>query len=612
MKSILFLILLTGNIVYAQQVIRGPYLQSPTETTITIMWRTNVPTNSTVWFGQNPQQLNQTASGNSNTTEHTVLVTGLNPNTKYYYAVGSQSIYGGNSANHYFHTNPVIGSQDSIRVWAIGDFGKGNAGQIAVKNSFLSWNGQNKTDVWLWLGDNAYNDGKDSDYQSKVFGLAGFSDIFSFLPFWPTPGNHDYNTVWQESTFLGIPYSNIPLENHEGPYFNIVDVPTQAEAGGFPSNLEVFYSFDYANVHFLSLNSEVYDYAQTGTGINRMINYINDDLSQNQQDFTIAYFHQPPYSKGSHDSDDLYEDVMRTMREEIIPVLESYDIDLIVCGHSHVFERSFLIKNHYGYSDTWDPLQHLVSGTNGNFAAGNAYIKDKYNQQNDGAVYVVCGHSGSENSDGSMDHPVFCYDDNGTGVTGSFVIDIYRNRLDGKYLRSDGTIQDEFTILKKNVPALYIIDTLCLGESMTLAAVLSGGSDSLSFLWNGNGETQNQITVSPLQSNVYTCNVTDHLTNQQTTSTYQIHVQECVNKVGESLLNPFILYPNPSKGKVEIYAEEAIQVLRVMDEHGKLVYHTFPQKNLLSLSLSHLPAGNYTFEAILSSGTYRKSLILAP
>jgi hypothetical protein len=211
-----------------------------------------------------------------------------------------------------------------------------------------------------------------------------------------------------------------------------------------------------------------------------------------------------------------------------------------------------------------------------------------------------------------MDHPVFCYDDNGSGVTGSFVIDIYRNRLDGKYLRSDGTIQDEFTILKKNVPSLNIIDTLCLGEVMTLSAVLSGGSDSLSFLWDGNGETQNQITVSPLQSNVYTCNVTDHLTNQQTTSTYQIHVQECVNKVEESFLNPFILYPNPSKGKVEVYAEEAIQSLRVMDEQGKLVYHTFPQKNLLSLSLSHLPAGNYTFEAILSSGTYRKSLILAP
>ena len=226
MKSFFLAFCLITSIGFTQTIIRGPYLQSPTENSITIMWRTDVPSNSTAWFGQNQQQLAQTATGNSNTTEHTVLISGLTPNTKYYYAVGSQSIYGGNTLSHYFYTNPVIGSQDSLRVWAIGDFGKGNAGQIAVKNSFLSWNSQNKTDVWLWLGDNAYNDGKDSDYQSKVFGLAGFSDIFSFMPFWPSPGNHDYNEVWQESAFLGIPYSNIPLEDHEGPYF-IISNPTR-------------------------------------------------------------------------------------------------------------------------------------------------------------------------------------------------------------------------------------------------------------------------------------------------------------------------------------------------------------------------------------------------
>ncbi len=612
MKFFLFFFLFSSFSVYAQQVIRGPYLQTPTENSMIVMWRSNVATNSTVWYGTDANQLNQTAAGNSNAINHTVQLSGLQPYTKYYYAVGDQSIYGGGSAQHFFYTAPVIGSQDSIRIWSIGDFGKGNAGQIAVKNSYLNWTGNKHTNVWLWLGDNVYNDGKDSEYQDKVFGLAGFSDIFSWLPFMPTPGNHDYNEIWEESAFLGIPYSNIPLENHQGPYYDIVDVPEQAEAGGYPSNLEVFYSFDYGNVHFISLNSEVYDFLNTGTGVQRMIDYIHDDLSQNNSDFTIAYFHQPPYSKGSHDSDEAQELVMKTMREDVIPVLESYDVDIIVCGHSHVYERSFLIKNHYGNSGSWDPASQLVNGTNGSIAMGTPYVKEKFNQQHDGSVYVVCGHSGSENSDGPMNHPIFCHGDNGAGVTGSFVMDVYRNRLDGKYLRSDGTIQDEFTILKKNIPSINIIDTLCLGEAMTLSAVLSGGSDSLSILWDGTGETQNHITVNPIQSSVYTCNVTDHVTGQQSTSSYQIHVQECVNKVEGSILKPFILFPNPSKGKVEIYAEEVIQTLRVIDEQGKVVYQMSPQKNVLSLSLSHLPAGNYTFEATLSSGTHRKSLILAP
>ena len=610
MKSFFLAFCLITSIGFTQTIIRGPYLQSPTENSITIMWRTDVPSNSTAWFGQNQQQLAQTATGNSNTTEHTVLITGLTPNTKYYYAVGSQSIYGGNTLSHYFYTNPVIGSQDSLRVWAIGDFGKGNAGQIAVKNSFLSWNSQNKTDVWLWLGDNAYNDGKDSDYQSKVFGLAGFSDIFSFMPFWPSPGNHDYNEVWQESAFLGIPYSNIPLEDHEGPYYNIVDVPTQAEAGGFPSNLEVFYSFDYANVHFLSLNSEVYDFAQTGTGINRMINYINDDLSQNQQDFTIAYFHQPPYSKGSHDSDDLYEDVMRTMREEIIPVLESHDVDLIVCGHSHVYERSFLIKNHYGKSDTWDPAQHLVNGTNGNFSAGNAYIKDKYNQQNDGAVYVVCGHSGSENSDGTMDHPVFCYDDNGAGVMGSFVIDIYRNRLDGKYLRSNGTIQDYFTILKKNLAVENTIDTLCLGNSMMLQAPLIGGSDSLVFSWENGLHTNQLWSVAPVQTTNYTLQTSDLLSGQVVISSHQVVVENCISNIIETAM-PFTIAPNPVHSTLQITASTEILSVRLFDMAGLEVLNSKPNTTITNIDVSRLKEASYVVEVLINNRVYRKNIIIA-
>lgn len=612
MRKLFVFFLVAWGAFYGQSVVRGPYLQTPTENGMIVMWRSDVATHSTVWYGTDSTQLNQTASGNNNTINHTVQVTGLMPYTKYYYAVGDQSIYGGGSSQYFFYTAPLIGSQDSIRIWSIGDFGKGNAGQIAVKNSYLNWTGNKHTNVWLWLGDNVYNDGKDSEYQTKLFGLAGFSDIFSWLPFMPTPGNHDYNEVWAESAFLGIPYSNIPLENHQGPYFDIVDVPEQAEAGGYPSNLEVFYSFDYGNVHFISLNSEVFDFLNTGTGVERMIDYIHDDLSQNTSDFTIAYFHQPPYSKGSHDSDALQELVMKTMREDVIPVLESYDVDIVICGHSHVYERSFLIKGHYGYSGSWDPATQLVNGTNGSMAMGTPYIKEKYNQQHDGSVYVVCGHSGSENSDGTMNHPVFCHGDNGAGVTGSFVMDVYRNRLDGKYLRSDGTLQDEFTLLKKNMAAQNITDTLCLGDTMTLSALLSGGSDSLTFLWSGVASNQAHISVNPAQSSVFSCEITDHLTGQQTTSTYQIVVQECHSDLEESFLYPFLLYPNPSKGMVEITAEEIMRSIKVLDANGKKVIETFPLSKKTSLMLSFLPPGNYTFEVIMKSGLYRKSLVFTP
>ena len=39
---------------------------------------------------------------------------------------------------------------------------------------------------------------------------------------------------------------------------------------------------------------------------------------------------------------------MIAMREKVVPILEQYGVDLVLCGHSHVYERSYLINKHYG------------------------------------------------------------------------------------------------------------------------------------------------------------------------------------------------------------------------------------------------------------------------
>ena len=38
------------------------------------------------------------------------------------------------------------------------------------------------------------------------------------------------------------------------PYLNIFSLPTNGEVGGLPSGTEQYYSFDYANVHIVSLD----------------------------------------------------------------------------------------------------------------------------------------------------------------------------------------------------------------------------------------------------------------------------------------------------------------------------------------------------------------------
>jgi hypothetical protein len=510
-------------LVNSQILLRGPYLQSPTENSIVIKWRTSANTNSKVRFGTDSLNLSQNIVLNNSTKEHTVKISNLAPSTIYYYSVGNNSTsFTTPSASYRFKTNPVPGTEVPTRVWAIGDFGKGNTEQVAVKNSYMQYDDSSNTDVWIWLGDNVYNDGTDQEYQTKLFELNGFSDVFSWLPFWPSPGNHDYNTVWQESAFLGIPYSNIPLEDHEGPYFDLVYVPTEAEAGGFPSELELFYSFDYGDVHFLSLNSEVFDFAQTSQGIERMKQWIEQDLIQNTRTFTIAYFHQPPYSKGSHDSDDAFELVMKAMRERVVPLLEQYDIDLVVCGHSHVFERSKLIHGHYGNSFSFDPPTMLKDGSNGNFNQGNAYHKDGLASTPDGTVYVVCGNSGSKEDAPSLNHPIMEFVDGGIEACGSFVMDIYKNRLDGKYLHMNGTVMDEFTILKSNLTVEIPDVSVCGQESITITPTISGGSDNLHYVWSINNNTSNSVSINDQQIGNHQLVVTDSLTGQVVTQNFTV------------------------------------------------------------------------------------------
>jgi hypothetical protein len=611
MKNILYFLLFFSSTVFSQQVIRGPYMQKVTDNSIIIKWRTDVATNSRVVFGMDETSLTNDVTLQNNVTEHTVQLSGLSPLTEYYYAVGNSTQILSGPQSHRFRTHPLDGESAPVRVWAIGDFGKGNVEQVDVKNSYEAYTDTVETNVWIWLGDNVYDTGKDNEYQTKLFQLTGFKDIFNYIPFWPSPGNHDYDEVWAESTFFGIPYSNIPLNQHEGPYFDMVDVPQQGEAGGFPSQLEVYYSFDYGDVHFLSLNSELWDFTQTLNGINQMKTWIEQDLNQNNKTFTIAYFHQPPYSKGSHDSDAVQELVMKAMREHLIPLLESYDVDLVVCGHSHVFERSHLIHGHYGNSSTLDPSTMIKDGDGGNYNAGNPYIKDNLPQTEDGTVYVVCGNSGSKTSNPSLNHPVMYFSDGGDNVCGSFVIDINRNRLDGKYLRSNGQILDEFTILKKNLQSpSQVFDTICAGESLTLIGSTTGGSNNLSYEWSFSSADTSQIIVSPFSDITYTVTVTDELTGQEVSTNYVITVESCTNSLSENdkLLS---VYPNPANDVLKIKSEQAFENIEIYSIDGKCELRQKSNKKSINLDVSTLDSGTYILSITFGNQVLQKKIVIS-
>lgn len=439
------------------QIVRGPYLQSPTVGGIKIKWRTDVAGTSAVSVGTSPGNLNLHFGDSTSVTDHTVSVTGLAPNTVYYYSVNAP----GNTvsgAEYRFRTFLPAGDVQPFRVWAIGDFGKGNAEQRRVRDGFLGYAAARKPDLWLWLGDNAYPDGTDQQYQDFVFdGVYGYKNVMTWLPFLPAPGNHDYNSV------SPITSSQPPLQ-HRGPYYDMVDVYTQGEAGGIPTGHELFYSYNYGNVHFISLNSELgslYNASHDWIGVNLfssfngspMMTWLKQDLQANTLPWTVVYFHQPPYTDGSHDAEAFWEVYMKAMRENFVPVLEQYGVDLVLCGHSHVYERSYLMKGLHGNLSTFTPSMILQS-TGGSDATGGNYIKytDGPNP-NRGTVYVVNGNSGSKETDPALEHPAMFTAYGCDTCVGSLVLDFSGNRVDGYHIDANGTERDHFVIEKKLYPA---------------------------------------------------------------------------------------------------------------------------------------------------------------
>ncbi len=405
----------------AVNLLRGPYLQNVSTTGVTFRWRTDGASDSRVWLGSTPGNLALVATESTARTNHEVRITGLQPGTRYYYAVGSAAGMLASGNDHFVATAPS--SADSTRIWVLGDAGTAYTGQYNVRDAYYAATGSAATDLILLLGDNAYDNGTDAEYQAKMFNV--YDRILRNAPVWSTLGNHDgYSASSAAQT---------------GPYYDIFSLPGAGEGGGVPSGTEAYYSFDWGNIHFVSLNS--YDVSRSVTGA--MLTWLEADLQANDKDWLVAFFHHPPYSKGSHNSDT--ETAMVEMRTNALPILERHGVDLVLSGHSHSYERSMLIDGHYGTSGTFG-LSHLVDGGDGNPGSDGAYGKaDLGPLANSGAVYAVAGASGKI-SGGALNHPVMKVNLN---VLGSMVLEVNGAQMDAIYLDDAGQVRDRFSLVKQ-------------------------------------------------------------------------------------------------------------------------------------------------------------------
>lgn len=319
MNKLLLLLVFLCSTLHAQTL--KPYLQSATDHSVWISWRTTTGTESTVQWGAAADALTETVTGSYHTFAanylwHSVKISGLQPNTAYYYKVrtGSDS-----STVFRFRTyqNPAT-ANGHIRVLIVGD----TQHPITAQRTFQAAKAkleekygpdlENEVQLILKQGDNV-DAGVLSQYISMHFDP--LSNLSGNIPTMTVLGNHEY-------------YQNSDL-SYYFPHFEFDDPDLQYN-GMAGQNGEHYYAFRVGPVLFCMLNSNEWWSSQT--------QWLGNVVTAANADPTVKWL----FGTAHHPlrCENWISDGSAYIRDQIIPALRASEkTAMYTSGHSHMYAR---------------------------------------------------------------------------------------------------------------------------------------------------------------------------------------------------------------------------------------------------------------------------------
>lgn len=263
-----------------------------------------------VRWGTDEANLTNVVSGQGNKRRHEIQLTGLQPNTQYFYEVQ----YGNETSDTYkFWTAPAPG--DPFVFFFSGDNRTGHNDHRRVVNAMLN-NPYHEPRLYVNTGDLIETGGSSQDW-------ATFFDI--------------------EQPLIGQAPILAAFGNHEvgGDAFWI----NFFEYGGSSQWNDKVYSYQYGNVMFITVDSNTF------AGDSQQQVWLEDELfdaSQNPEiDHIVMNLHHPVYSTSRWGSNVGLQNTAQ-------PLFEQYGVDLVLTGHDHIYQRCFV-----------NDITYLVAGGGG-------------------------------------------------------------------------------------------------------------------------------------------------------------------------------------------------------------------------------------------------------
>jgi len=351
--------------------------------------------------------------------------------------------------------------KDQTKFAVFGDCGAGTPQQAQIAYQVY----QQKPQFVLVTGDNVYRYGLENEYRSNFFPyytakeadtLSG-APLMQSLPFYMIIGNHDVYGADFDKTPDGMAYfyyNDLPLN---GPSVEqtvsvkgnneLVKAFKSNSGSRFPKMLN--FSFDYGNVHFACIDANPHANPTEPA----LVQWLAEDLKNSRATWKIVSFHHPGFNSSKAHYD------YQTMRL-LSPILEKLDVDLVLNGHVHNYQRTLPL--------TFDPkldstgTHYVVSDAgrvDGKFTLDETF-DGVTNTKPKGIIYIVTGAGGAPLYDPSISGQpdLWKHDpqDNWVPFTAKIVSDKHSFTLvetDGKKLvlkqiDAKGSLIDEITITK--------------------------------------------------------------------------------------------------------------------------------------------------------------------
>lgn len=328
---------------------------------------------------------------------YAATLTGLRLNTRYRYRI---RLEGQKLVEGYFTTRKPRNSK--VRFVAFGDNSLGDIHERMI--AYQAYRA--KPEFVVNTGDNVYEDGLCNEYTRYFFPIFNADNatprtgapLLRSIPFYTVLANHDYN-----ANADGGPVCNFDQDSDSLGYFQCMHLPQNGPANlthpmpirGKAEQLAIFqkaagdryprmgnYSFDYADAHFLCLDSNVY-VDPTDPALQE---WVTQDLRSTDAPWKFVVFHHPCFNAGMNH---YRQQHMRVLA----PIFEAHGVAVVLQGHEHTYQRTRPLRFVPG-----DTSRAKAVGTSDRLVPGTFTVDRQFdgaqNTRPTGVLYITTGAAG--------------------------------------------------------------------------------------------------------------------------------------------------------------------------------------------------------------------------